>query len=63
MCYVVLAFFGFLIWAFTQKEDTLQALLVTPVWFAVLGVAWAIVRRRPVQMARAAAFQDETGER
>ncbi|MFG1782542.1 D-serine/D-alanine/glycine transporter [Rhodococcus oryzae] len=60
MCYVVMAFFGFLIWAFTQKEDTLQALLITPVWFAVLGVAWAIIRRRPVQMARAAAFQDGT---
>ncbi|MGF7123783.1 D-serine/D-alanine/glycine transporter [Rhodococcus sp. AG1013] len=62
MCYAVFAFFLFLIWAFTQKDDTLQALLITPVWFAVLGVAWAIVRRRPAQMARAAAFQDETCE-
>ncbi|WP_308188390.1 D-serine/D-alanine/glycine transporter [Nocardia australiensis] len=63
MCYVVLAFFGFLIWAFTQKTDTLHALLITPVWFAILGVAWAILRRRPVQMARAAAFNAESGER
>ncbi|MFE3292332.1 D-serine/D-alanine/glycine transporter [Rhodococcus sp. NPDC059234] len=59
MCYVVLAFFAFLIWAFTQKEDTLQALLVTPLWFAGLGIAWAVLRRRPVQMARAAAFRGE----
>ncbi len=60
MCYVVFAFFAFLIWAFTQKHDTLQALLVTPVWFIVLGVAWAVVRRRPAQMARAATFHGET---
>lgn len=45
MCYVVLAFFAFLVWAMTQKSDTLQALLVTPVWFVVLGAAWAFLRR------------------
>ncbi|MDH6679275.1 D-serine/D-alanine/glycine transporter [Rhodococcus sp. LBL1] len=60
MCYVVFAFFAFLIWAFTQKHDTLQALLITPAWFIVLGVAWAVVRRRPAQMARAATFRGET---
>lgn len=59
MCYVVLAFFGFLIWAFTQKTDTLQALLVTPVWFAVLGVTWAVVRRRPRHLARETAFRSD----
>ncbi|MEU2253445.1 D-serine/D-alanine/glycine transporter [Nocardia xishanensis] len=63
MCYVILGFFGFLIWAFTQKEDTLRALLMTPVWFAVLAVAWAVLRRRPVQMARAAAFTAEADRR
>lgn len=46
MCYVVLAFFVFLVWALTQEQDTLQALLVTPVWFVVLGLAWAVMRRR-----------------
>jgi len=61
MCYVVFAFFAFLIWAFTQRHDTLQALLVTPAWFIVLGVVWAVVRRRPTQMARAAAFRGESG--
>ncbi|MFC9554954.1 D-serine/D-alanine/glycine transporter [Rhodococcus sp. NPDC056960] len=59
MCYVVLAFFGFLIWALTQKDDTLHALLVTPVWFAILGVAWSILRRRPGHQAREAAFRAE----
>ena len=47
MCYVVLGFFGFLIWALTQKSDTLQALLVTPVWFIGLGIVWLVIRRRP----------------
>lgn len=55
MCYVVLAFFVFLIWALTQKDDTLQALLVTPVWFAILGIAWAALRRRRSHQARQAA--------
>lgn len=59
MCYVVLAFFAFLIWAFTQQSDTLQALLVTPVWFVVLGVAWAALRRQPRHLAREAAFRAE----
>jgi D-serine/D-alanine/glycine transporter len=31
MCYAVLAFVVFLIWAFTQKADTAHALLVTPI--------------------------------
>ncbi|MFF4762709.1 D-serine/D-alanine/glycine transporter [Streptomyces sp. NPDC001292] len=52
MCYVVLAFFAFLIWALTQKDDTLQALLVTPVWFVILGIAWAVLRRRGRRQAR-----------
>ncbi|CKH97259.1 D-serine/D-alanine/glycine transporter [Mycolicibacterium smegmatis] len=57
MCWVVLAFFVFLVWAFTQKSDTLQALLVTPAWFVVLGIAWAFLRRRPGHKAREAAFR------
>lgn len=47
MVYAVLAFFVFLIWALTQESDTLQALLVTPIWFVVLGVAYLVVRRSP----------------
>lgn len=57
MCYVVLAFFVFLIVAFTLKEDTRQALLVTPIWFIVLAIAWAVLRRRPRHLAREAAFR------
>lgn len=59
MCWVVLAFFVFLVWAFTQKADTLQALLVTPVWFIVLGIAWAVLRKRRRHLAREAAFREE----
>ncbi|NBE56457.1 D-serine/D-alanine/glycine transporter [Streptomyces boluensis] len=45
MCYVVFAFFAFLLWALTQETDTLQALLVTPAWFLILAVAWQVMRR------------------
>lgn len=62
MCWAVLAFFGFLIWALTQQADTLQALLVTPVWFAVLGVAWAIIRKQPRHLKQYEAFRHELDE-
>jgi D-serine/D-alanine/glycine transporter len=62
MCYVVLAFFVFLVWAFTQKPDTLHALLVTPVWFIVLGIAWSVLRRRPTHVAREAKFRAELND-
>ncbi len=52
MCWVVLAFFAFVIWALTQAADTRQALLVTPVWFVVLGIAWLVVRRRASHLVR-----------
>ncbi|MDQ8705591.1 D-serine/D-alanine/glycine transporter [Streptomyces sp. LHD-70] len=63
MCYVVFAFFAFLIWAFTQKSDTLQALLVTPVWFLVLAVAWLAMGRSRARRAAAesAAAEVEQG--
>ena len=47
----LIVFFAFLVWALTQESDTLQALLVTPVWFAVLGVAYLVVRRSPHHQA------------
>jgi D-serine/D-alanine/glycine transporter len=40
--------------ALTTQPDTLAALLVTPSWFAVLGLASAVVRRSPVHQARVA---------
>ncbi|MCJ0905291.1 D-serine/D-alanine/glycine transporter [Rhodococcus sp. ARC_M6] len=59
MCWVVLAFFVFILWALTTKEDTLQALIVTPIWFVALGIAWVIIRRRPAHRARYDAFRTE----
>ncbi|WP_031206679.1 phage holin family protein, partial [Microbacterium maritypicum] len=55
MVYVVLAFFVFILWALTTQPDTLTALLVTPIWFVVLLVAWLFVRRSPNHLARHAA--------
>ena len=46
MPWVVLAFFVFVIVLLTGASDTRQALLATPIWFVVLAIAWAIVRRR-----------------
>ncbi|GAA1391835.1 amino acid permease [Luteococcus peritonei] len=37
---VVLVFFAFVLVLLTQESDTRQALLVTPLWFIILGVAW-----------------------
>jgi D-serine/D-alanine/glycine transporter len=59
MVWAVFAFFAFVLWALTTQPDTLAALLVTPAWFLVLGVAWAILRRRPAHLARFAVFQAE----
>ncbi|MDQ0030029.1 amino acid permease [Arthrobacter bambusae] len=52
MVWVVFAFFGFLVWALTTQPDTLTALLVTPIWFAVLAAAYAVVRKSPLHQAR-----------
>lgn len=46
MCWVVLAFFAFVIVLLTLQPDTLQALLAAPVWFALLGLGYLIRRRR-----------------
>lgn len=55
MVYVVLAFFVFILWALTTQPDTLTALLVAPLWFVLLFVAWIFVRRSPNHLARHAA--------
>nr|WP_219107049.1 amino acid permease [Austwickia sp. TVS 96-490-7B] len=44
MCWVVLAFFVFVLVLLTREQDTLQALLVTPVWFVVLTIGWFMSR-------------------
>ncbi|MEG9249435.1 amino acid permease [Arthrobacter sp. Soc17.1.1.1] len=52
MPYVVLAFFLFMLVALAQAEDTRLALFVAPVWFILLGAAWSLNRRTPLQQAR-----------
>jgi D-serine/D-alanine/glycine transporter len=47
MPWVVLAFFGFLLWAFTGDADTRIGLVATPVWFALLAVGYLGLRRTP----------------
>lgn len=42
---VVLVFFAFVLVLLTQESDTLQALLVTPLWFVLLGIGWAFGRK------------------
>ncbi len=62
MVWVVFAFFAFVLWTLTTQPDTFLALLVTPVWFILLGIAWFILRRRPAHLARYAAFQAELAQ-
>lgn len=45
MPWVVLAFFVFLLWAFTGDADTRVGLVATPVWFALLGIGYLGLRR------------------
>lgn len=45
MCWVCMAFFVFVLVLLTLQEDTRQALMVTPLWFIVLGGMWFYWRR------------------
>ncbi|MGP9529348.1 amino acid permease [Glutamicibacter sp. AOP5-A2-18] len=47
MPYVVMAFFVFLLWAFTKDADTLTGLLATPIWFVVVGIGYLLLRNNP----------------
>lgn len=51
MPHVVLAFFGFVVWAMTTQPDTLVALALTPLWFLVLGIGYLVLRRNPEHAA------------
>ncbi len=46
MVWVVLAFFASMVVVLLLETDTRNALLVTPVWFVALAVAWLVHRRR-----------------
>lgn len=43
--------------ALGQADDTRLALLVTPVWFLLLGGAWHFNRQSPLQQARIAEWK------
>ncbi|MEZ3498158.1 D-serine/D-alanine/glycine transporter [Pantoea sp. KPR_PJ] len=45
MCWVVMAFFVFVLALLTLQQDTRQALMVTPLWFVMLAVGWLLRRR------------------
>lgn len=44
MCYVVLAFFVFILVLLTLESDTRSAMIATPVWFAILGLGWFLIK-------------------
>ncbi|MEO7067313.1 MAG: D-serine/D-alanine/glycine transporter [Rhodanobacter sp.] len=46
MCWVCLAFFAFVVILLTLQADTREALLASPVWFALLGVGYLWKRRQ-----------------
>ncbi|WP_242108727.1 D-serine/D-alanine/glycine transporter [Luteimonas aquatica] len=46
MCWACLAFFAFVLVLLTLKPDTLQALLIAPVWFVLLGIGYWLKGRR-----------------
>ncbi|MEC5345297.1 D-serine/D-alanine/glycine transporter [Brenneria populi] len=46
MCWVCLAFFVFVIVLLTLQPDTLQALVVTPLWFIILAIAYQFLRKK-----------------
>lgn len=54
MCYVCLAFFAFIIVLLTLQPDTLHALLVSPLWFLVLAIAYWVKRNHCPQPAECA---------
>ena len=49
MCWVCLAFFAGILVLLTFEADTRSALIATPVWFALLGVAYAWLRSQRTQ--------------
>lgn len=51
LTWVVLGFFAFMLVVLGLFEDTRGPLLLTPVWFVILGIAWMLVRRRAGRVA------------
>ncbi len=58
LSYVVLAFFVGMIGILMMEQDTRTALMVTPIWFIVLGIIYAVYRRRHPEDIRKPAVSD-----
>jgi D-serine/D-alanine/glycine transporter len=46
MCWVCLVFFAFVLVLLALESDTRQALIASPVWFAILAIGYALRRRK-----------------
>jgi D-serine/D-alanine/glycine transporter len=46
MCWLCLAFFAAIVVLLSLEDDTRQALMVTPLWFVVMGGAYGMVLRK-----------------
>lgn len=46
MCWVCMAFFAAVLVLLTLEDDTREALIVTPIWFVMLGIGWFFLSRR-----------------
>ena len=44
--YIILAFFAFILVVLALNEETRVALFVTPVWFAMLGIIYKVMKAR-----------------
>jgi D-serine/D-alanine/glycine transporter len=53
MCWACLAFFAGILVLLSLETDTRQALVVTPLWFVLLGVAYRFMLRRQPEGATA----------
>ena len=59
MSWAVFGFFAAIIYVLALEPDTRVALMVTPVWFAALGVAYWVLRRRERKAAAVEAAEIE----
>ena len=46
MCWVCMAFFVFVLVLLTLEDDTREALMVTPLWFVLLGAGWLFAGKK-----------------
>lgn len=44
--WIVLAFFAFIVYALAMGEGTRIALILTPLWFVLLGIIWMVTRKK-----------------